>query len=85
MLKSAVIASTLLFGAAAPTPPLVPVEPATAEQTVLNLPGADTVIAQVSYLEISHDADGFGFSITDNADIFVNFEFPGDLHIRIGF
>ena len=85
MLKSTVIASAILFGAAAPSVPLTNAVPASAEQTVMKLPAADAVIAQFSYLEISHGADGFELSVTDNADIFVNFEFPGDLQIRIGF
>ena len=85
MLKSAIIASAVMFGAAAPTAQLADADPATAEQTVLNLPEADAVIAQFSYLEISHGADGFGLSITDKTAVFVDFEFPGDLHIRIGF
>ena len=85
MIKTAILGTTLLFGAAAPTVPLANADPATAEQTVLNLPAADAIVAQFSYLEISHSVDGFELSITDNSDIFVDFEFPGNLHIRIGF
>ena len=84
MLKTTLIASAILFGAAAPTAPLADVDTATAEQTILNLPNPDAVIAQFSYLEISHGADGFGLSITDTTAVFVDFEFPGDLHVRIG-
>ncbi|MEP3654351.1 MAG: hypothetical protein ABJO36_05585 [Litorimonas sp.] len=84
MLKTAIIASAALF-AAAPTAQLAEADPVTAEQAVLNLPATDAVIAQFSYLEISHGADGFGLSITDKTAVFVDFEFPGDLHIRIGF
>lgn len=85
MLKTAIIASAVVFGTAAPTANLPEIDPATAEQTVLNLPQADAVIAQFSYLEISHGADGFGVSITDKTAVFVDFEFAGKLHIRIGF
>lgn len=56
-----------------------------AEQTILNLPDTDAVIAQFSYLQLSHDLNGFSLAITDTTAVFVDFEFPGDLHIRIGF
>lgn len=85
MIKTVMIASAVLFGAAAPTTQLTEAAPATAEQTILNLPNADVVIAQFSYLELSHGAEGFGLSITDKTGVFVDFEFPGDLHIRVGF
>lgn len=85
MIKTALITSAVLFGAAAPTAPLASADPATAEQTVLNLPATDAIVAQFSYLEISHGVDGFELSIADNSDMFVDFEFPGDLHVRIGF
>lgn len=85
MLKSAIIASSVLFAASAPAIHPTEIEPATAQATILNLPDADTVVAQISYLEISHGIDGFGLSITDKTAIFVDFEFPGNLHIRIGF
>ena len=52
---------------------------------MIPLPQADTVIAQFSYLELSHDADGFSLSVTDKTAVFVDLEFPGDVHIRIGF
>lgn len=85
MLKTAIITSAFIFGAAAPaTPHLAAADPVTAEQTVLNLPNADKVIAQFSYLEVSHSPDGFELAVTDSTAIFVDFEFPGDLHIRIG-
>lgn len=85
MLKTATLASAILFGAAAPAANFAEPAPATAEQTVINLPEANAVIAQFSYLELSHGQEGFGFSITDKSAVFVDFEFPGDLHIRIGF
>lgn len=85
MLKTVIIASAVIFGVAAPTTPLAGPDPTTAEHTILNLPDPDTVIAQFSYLEISHGADGFDFSVTDKTAVFVDFEFPGDLHVRIGF
>jgi len=86
MLKTALIISTTLFGAAAPLAPLSSAAPTPhAEQAVLPVPGADAVVAQFSYLELSHGPDGFGLSITDKTAVFVDVEFPGDLHIRIGF
>ena len=85
MLKSAIISSAVLFGAAAPATPIINVAPATAEQTVLNLPEVDAVVAQFAYLEISHGEKGFGFSITDVTAVFVDVEFPGKLHLRVGF
>lgn len=85
MLKTAIIASAVLFGAAVPSARVTETPPATAQQTLLNLPPAETVIAQLSYLEISHGIDGFGISVTDKTAVFVNFEFSGNLHLRIGF
>ena len=91
MIKTVILGTAIVFGAAGPIVPTAPTAPITdspatpAEQTALNLPATDAIVAQFSYLEISHSEDGFGLSITDNADIFVDFEFPGDLHIRIGF
>lgn len=86
MLKTALIVSAVLFGAATSTSTAQFSDDAiSAEPTILNLPQADTVIAQFSYLEISHGADGFGLSVTDKTAVFVDVEFPGDLHIRIGF
>jgi hypothetical protein len=84
MLKTTILGTAIVFGAAAPTTPTTDSNLATAEQTILHLPAAEAVIAQFSYMEISHGADGFGLSITDKADMFVDLEFPGDLHIRIG-
>ncbi len=84
MLKTTILGTAIVFGAAAPVTQLTEANPATAEQTVLHLPSADAVIAQFSYLEFSHGADGFGLSIADNADMYLDFAFPGDLHIRIG-
>ena len=89
MIKTAIIASAVIFGAATPavnpSANLVNIDPVTAEQTALNLPNPDVVVAQFSYLEMTHGADGFGLSITDKTAVFVDFEFPGNLHIRIGF
>ena len=84
MLKTALIASAVMFGVAAPTQ-LVDTDLQTAEQTALHLPAADVVVAQLSYLEISHGVDGFQVSVTDETGVFVNFEFAGDRHVRIGF
>lgn len=85
MMKTALIASAVMFGAAAPSTQLADTEPATAEQVIMNLPRADAVIAQFSYLELSHGIEGFSFAVTDKTAVFVDLEFPGDLHIRIGF
>ena len=85
MLKSAIIASAVLLGTAAPITPHVEPAPVTAEQTALNLPEVDAVIAQFAYLEISHDQTGFGFSITEDTAVFVDLVFPGNLSVRIGF
>lgn len=84
MLKSAIITSAVLFGAAAPL--AVPAEPtpAAAEQTALNMPDVDAVVAQLIYLEISHDETGFGFRIAEDTAIFLDVEFPGNLSIRVG-
>jgi len=84
MLKTAFIVSTILLAAPA-APQFSNADPVGADPIVLNLPQADTVVAQFSYLEISHGIDGFDFSVTDKTAVFVDFEFPGDLHIRIGF
>jgi len=88
MIKTSLFISTALFGAVAtgaqvtntPAP-----DTATAEQTIIHVPPADSVIAQFSYLELTHDADGFSLSVTEKTAVFVDLEFPGNLHIRIGF
>lgn len=85
MLKTTLIASAVLLGVAAPPAQISEGLPAAAEQTLLIIPPAETVIAQLSYLEISHGAAGFDFSVTDTTAVFVDIGFPGDLHIRIGF
>lgn len=85
MMKTALIASAVLFGAAAPTSQMSETDGASAEQTIMNLPATDSVIAQFSYLELSHDATGFSFAITDKTAVFVDLEFPGEFHVRIGF
>ena len=84
MLKSVIIASAVLFGAAAPLAPPVDPAPATGEQTALNMPEVDAVVAQLIYLEISHDKTGFGFRIAENTAVFLDVEFPGNLSIRVG-
>ena len=84
MLKTALIASAVMFGVAAPTQ-LETADLQTAEPTAFHLPAADVVVAQLSYLEISHGADGFQLSVTDETGVFVNFEFAGNRHVRIGF
>ena len=85
MIKTAMIASAVLFGAAAPTAQFTDADPTPAEHVIFNLPAADVVVAQFSYLELSHGAEGFGVSVTDETAVFVDFEFPGNLHIRVGF
>lgn len=84
MLKSVMIASAVLFGASVPVDNLSDVHPMPAEQTVLKLPKPDTVVAQFSYLEISHGENGFDVSVIDSTDIFVDFKLAGKFHIRIG-
>lgn len=85
MLKSTIIASTMFLGAVAPAQKLAAPEVKPAEQTQFIMPQSEKVVAQFSYLEVSHGAEGFGLSITDKTAVFIDFEFPGDLHIRIGF
>lgn len=68
------ITAAALTGAAQPT----------AEQTILPIPDAK-VVAQIAYLEISQGADGFEFSLGEDTAVFIDLEFPGDHHIRIGF
>ena len=92
MMKTALIATAVIFGAAAPTPHITaqlangetPQIEATAQQVMIPLPGAESVIAQFSHLELSHDTGGFNLAITDHAAMFVDLEFPGEFHIRIG-
>lgn len=84
MLKSAVIASAVLFGASVPVDNLSDTQTVSAEQTLLKLPKPDAVVAQFSYLELSHGANGFDISVTDSTDIFVDFKLAGKFHIRIG-
>lgn len=68
------ISAAALTGAAAPT----------AEQTFVPLPEAE-VVAQVAYLEISHGPNGFEFTLAEKTAVFIDLEFSGDRHIRIGF
>lgn len=84
MMKTALIASAVIFTAPA-AGPLTEIDSATAEQTILPLADTEAVIAQFSYLEICHDGTGFNVAVTDTTAVFVDLEFPGDLHIRIGF
>ncbi len=85
MIKTALIGSAILFGATSPILLHDDSRPATAEQTLANLPATDAVIAQFSYLEVSHGETGFSFEITDKSAVFIDLEFYGDVHIRIGF
>jgi len=84
MLKSAIIASAVLFGASAPVSNLSDTQPVPAEQTILHLPKPEAVVAQFSYLEVSHGENGFDVTVTDSTDIFVDFKLAGKFHIRIG-
>jgi len=88
MMKTVILISTTFFGAVAASAQVTELNSPTpihiAEQTIA-VPQAESVVAQFSYLELSHDVEGFHFSVTDKTNIFVDLEFPGDLHIRIGF
>ena len=84
MMKTALIATAVIV-AAPPAAYMTDIAPEAAEQTNLNLPEAKSVMVQFSYLELSHDETGFSFAVTDTAAIFVDLEFPGEFHIRIGF
>ena len=84
MMKTALIATAVIV-AAPPAAYLTDIEPEVAEQTIMTLPETKSVIAQFSYLELSHDETGFRFAITDTNAVFVDLEFPGEFHIRIGF
>ena len=81
MMKTTLLIAATVVGAAAPAAPNV----TEVDQVVLNLPAAEKVVAQFSYLELSHGLEGFDLSITDKTDVFIDVEFPGDLHIRVGF
>lgn len=85
MMKTILTAAAVILGAAAPATPLMHIDAATAEQTVLNLPDAEAVIAQFSYLELSHDETGLSLAVTDTSAVFIDLAFPGEFHIRIGF
>jgi len=84
MMKTVLIASAVLLGASTPTASFEDGPLATADQAMIALPATDSVVAQFSYLEISHDEKGFGFAISDKSEVFLDFEFAGDFHIRIG-
>lgn len=81
MIKTTILMTATALGVAAPAVPTV----TDADPTILTMPAAEKVVAQFSYLELSHGLEGFELSITDKTDVFVDVEFPGDLHIRIGF
>jgi len=89
MIKTTILISATIFGAVAASAQVpsidIDADPATAEQVLLPLPKADTVIAQFSYLELRHGTDGFDVSVTGKTAVFLDVEFPGNLHIRIGF
>lgn len=75
MIKTSIfISAAALTGAAHPT----------AEQVILPLPETQ-VVAQIAYLEIGHGPAGFEFTLGEDTAVFVDLEFPGDHHIRIGF
>jgi len=78
MIKSTLIATTILFAGSASS-----VAPATAEPAVLPLPTSE-VVAQIGHLEISHSPEGFDLSLTDVNTFFVDFEFAEKVTIRIG-
>jgi len=84
MMKTVLIASAVLF-AAPPAGQVTDAESVETQQTIMNLPETEAVIAQFSYLQLSHDVEGFSLAITDTTAIFVDLEFPGEFHIRIGF
>lgn len=85
MIKTAVIISAALIGNVAASVQLSDTAPEIAEQTIIPLPQTESVIAQFSYIELVQDSEGLRFSVTDKTAAFVDLEFPGDLHIRIGF
>lgn len=75
MLKTTLVIVAALFTGAPHTP---------ADPTFIPLPDAD-VVAQLAYLEISHGPSGFEFTLAEKTAVFVDLEFSGDRHIRIGF
>ena len=87
MIKTALIISAALIGNVAASVQLSDTDtaPEIAEQTMIPLPRTESVIAQFSYIELIHDSEGLRFSVTDKTAAFVDLEFSGDLHIRIGF
>lgn len=75
MMKTIIlISAALLSGAPQPI----------AEPAFIPLPDAE-VVAQLAYLEISHGPTGFEFTLAKETAVFVELEFWGDRHIRIGF
>ncbi len=80
MIKTTILLTATALGVAAPSVPTL----TEADPVVMGLPAAEAVIAQFSYLELSHGPAGFDLSVSEKTDVFVDIEFPGDLHIRIG-
>lgn len=81
MMKSIIFMSAIaLTGATQSTT----IAPTTVDQAKLSF--AETkVVAQIIYMEINHGPKGFEFSLIEDSAVFVDLEFPGDTHIRIGF
>lgn len=78
------IKTTFFISAVALTGAANPTLGSTAEQVILPLPDTQ-IVAQIAYLEIGHGPTGFEFTLGDDTAVFVDLEFPGDHHIRIGF
>lgn len=78
------IKTALFISAAALTGAANPVSGSTADPTFMPLPDTE-VVAQLAYLEISHGPTGFEFTLAETTAVFVDLEFSGDRHIRIGF
>jgi len=85
MIKTSILISATILGASTPSLPAPSYSATEVEQILLPLPDTQAVVAQFSYLELSHGVDGFELSLTDTDAVFVDFEFAGDVHIRIGF
>jgi len=85
MIKTTIIISAAFMGTIAAGTQVSDKPPVIADQTLLPIPQTESVIAQFSHLELIHNDEGFRFSVTDTTDVFLDLEFPGELHIRIGF
>jgi len=93
MIKTTIVLTAALFGAVAASgqvssaqlPDVNPNIDVQAEQTMIPLPQTEAVVAQFSYLELIHNADGFSLAVTDKTAVFLDLEFPGEIYIRIGF